>query len=239
VQPLLVLPTYNESMNIEACLRRIRLAQPTLAVLVVDDGSPDGTAEIVERLSGELGTIDVLHRTQKAGLGEAYRAGFAWGMDRGADVLIEMDADLSHPPEAIGSLLAAIDAGADLAIGSRYVAGGATPDWGARRRLLSRWGNLYATWLLRLPVADATAGFRAYRDTMLRSIELHTVIAEGFGFQVEMTWKTVLAGGRITEVPITFVERVGGKSKMSARIIVEAFMLVTRWGLRARTPHRR
>jgi dolichol-phosphate mannosyltransferase len=239
VQPLLVLPTYNESMNIEACLRRIRAAQPALAVLVVDDGSPDGTATIAERLAVELGAVDVLHRTQKAGLGEAYRAGFAWGMDHGADVLIEMDADLSHPPEAIGSLLAAIEDGADLAIGSRYVPGGSTPDWGARRRLLSRWGNRYAASLLRLPVADATAGFRAYRDSMLRSIELHTVIAEGFGFQVEMTWKTVLAGGRITEVPITFVERVGGKSKMSARIIIEAFMLVTRWGLRVRTPHRR
>lgn len=227
---LVVLPTFNESENIELVLGRIRQALPDCGVLVVDDGSPDGTAEIAERVGKEIGGVDVLRRPAKAGLGSAYRAGFAWGLGRDWDVMIEMDADLSHDPDALASLVAPVaDDRADLVVGSRYVPGGSIPNWKWHRRLLSQSGNIYASVLLGLHVTDSTSGFRAYRADMLRRIELGDVRAEGYGFQIEMVYEVLRAGGRVTEVPIRFVDRVEGKSKMSAYIVVEALALVTFW----------
>ncbi|HUY63828.1 MAG TPA: polyprenol monophosphomannose synthase [Acidimicrobiales bacterium] len=230
---LVVLPTYNEAENIERVLRRIRLALPDGGVLVVDDGSPDGTAEIAERVGKELGAVEVLRRAQKSGLGSAYRAGFAWGLERGWDVLVEMDADLSHDPDALPALVAPLaDGHVDLVVGSRYVSGGSIPNWKWHRRLLSQSGNIYASAMLGLHVTDSTSGFRAYGAGILRRIDLGGVRAEGYGFQIEMIHHVRAAGGRITEVPIRFVDRVEGKSKMSTAIVVEALGLVTWWALR-------
>jgi dolichol-phosphate mannosyltransferase len=230
MQMLVVLPTYDEAANIEQVLERTRTALPDADILVVDDGSPDGTAAIAARVGKELGRIDVLERHRRSGLGDAYRAGFAWGMERGAEVLIEMDSDLSHDPDALPSLVAPIE-DHDLVIGSRYVAGGQIPKWRLHRRMLSKGGNLYAAWMLGVNVRDMTAGFRAYRSTLIKAIDLDTVSADGYGFQIEMTYRAGRAGGRITEVPISFVDRQVGYSKMSASIIVEAMILVTRWGV--------
>ena len=231
--PLVVLPTYQEAENVETVLRRIRAALPDAHVLVVDDGSPDGTADLAEKLAEELGGVDVLRRPGKEGLGSAYRAGFRWGLDRDFDVLVEMDADLSHAPEDLPALLAVIaGGGADLVLGSRYVPGGATPEWPRIRRFLSVWANRYAAAALGLAVNDATAGFRAYTAAVLRRIDLEHSRAEGYGFQVEMVYRVVRLGGRIVEVPIAFTDRLEGRSKMSGRIVVEALALVTLWGLR-------
>jgi dolichol-phosphate mannosyltransferase len=232
--PLVILPTFNESENIDTVIERVRASVPDAAVLVVDDGSPDGTADLAEAAGVRLGQVDVLRRTEKAGLGAAYRAGFAWGMERGHDVLIEMDADLSHDPDDLPALIAAVEHGADLAIGSRYVPGGSIPDWSWYRRMLSRWGNRYAAGVLGLAVNDATAGFRAYRSSILRDIDLEHVVAEGYGFQVEMTYQVVRGGGAVVEVPISFTDRVLGESKMSGRIVFEALVLVTWWAVRDR-----
>jgi dolichol-phosphate mannosyltransferase len=228
---LVVLPTYNEAENIEHVLARIRGALPDGGVLVVDDGSPDGTADLAERAGKELGGVDVLRRPRKAGLGSAYRAGFAWGLERGWDALVEMDADLSHEPEALPALVAPLDQGYDLSVGSRYIPGGSIPNWAWHRRLLSEGGNRYASLMLDLSVADSTSGFRAYRADMLRRIDLSRVRADGYGFQIEMVAQVRSHGGRVTEVPIRFVDRVEGKSKMSGRIVVEALLLVTWWGI--------
>ena len=237
---LIVLPTYQEATNIVTVLQRIRAAVPTAEVLVVDDNSPDGTADLAEATAREIGGVDVLRRPGKAGLGSAYRAGFAHGLAAGADVLVEMDADLQHDPAALPSLLRPALAGeADLVIGSRYVPGGSIPDWPFHRRALSRWGNRYAAAMLGLDVADTTAGFRAYRAEMVRKLELETVSTDGYGFQIDMTYRVTRAGGRIIEVPIAFTERVRGKSKMSGRIIVEALVAVTWWGIRDRVRGRR
>ena len=234
MRPLVVLPTYNEALNIAEVLTKTRAAVPDAEVLVVDDGSPDGTADLAEALGKELEQIQVLRRPGKAGLGSAYRAGFRVGLDRGLDVMIEMDSDLSHDPAALPSLLAAIDEGADLVIGSRYVPGGSIPNWRLHRRLLSRWGNRYAAAVLNLDVHDCTAGYRAYRATLLNRIDLDAVRADGYGFQIEMTYVVSQAGGKIVEVPISFSDRVRGTSKMSGRIVVEAMVLVTWWGIRDR-----
>ena len=236
---LVVLPTYNESENIDHVLRRIRAALPDATVLVVDDGSPDGTADAAEVLGKELGNIEVMRRESKSGLGSAYRAGFRWGLDRGFGACIEMDADLSHEPEALPSLVAPLAAGKELVIGSRYVPGGVIPNWAWHRRLLSRGGNLYASTLLGLGVSDATAGFRAYAASLLERIELDQVRAEGYGFQIEMTYAARRAGAPILEVPISFVDRVEGESKMSAFIVFEALGLVTLWGLQRLVGSRR
>ena len=227
---LVVLPTYNEAQTIEAVLRRTRAAVPDASILVVDDGSPDGTADLAEKLAAELGRIDVMRRDRPMGLGDAYRAGFHWGLERGVDVLCEMDSDLSHDPDSLPSLLAALEH-ADLVIGSRYVPGGSIPQWGLFRRLLSRGGNLYSAIMLGLPVKDMTAGFRAYRASLVRTLELDTVQADGYGFQIEMTYRAAQGGARIVEVPISFVERELGQSKMSSDIVVEAIKLVTLWGV--------
>ncbi|HMK63508.1 MAG TPA: polyprenol monophosphomannose synthase [Acidimicrobiales bacterium] len=228
---LVVLPTYNEAENIERMLTAIRQSVPDAAVLVVDDGSPDGTAEIVERAGKELGGIDLLRRAGKSGLGSAYRAGFAWGLERGFEAMVEMDADFSHDPRAIAALVAPLQHGVDLSVGSRYVPGGTIPNWAWHRRLLSQGGNRYASVLLGLHVADSTSGFRAYRADILRQLDLGRVRADGYGFQIEMVYQVLLHGGRVEEVPIRFVDRVQGTSKMSTHIVVEALLLVSWWGL--------
>jgi dolichol-phosphate mannosyltransferase len=199
-------------------------------VLVVDDGSPDGTAEIAERLGKELGSIEVMRRHRKSGLGSAYRAGFRWGLERDFDACVEMDADLSHEPEALPDLVGALSDGCELAVGSRYIPGGAIPNWAWHRRLLSRGGNVYASALLGLGVADSTSGFRVYSATVLRRIDLDRIRADGYGFQIEMTYQAKRAGASVVEVPIRFVDRVDGQSKMSMFIVVEALALVTWWG---------
>jgi dolichol-phosphate mannosyltransferase len=234
VRVLVLLPTFNEIENVEDVLRRTRAALPDADVLVIDDGSPDGTADRAEKLDVELGGIEVLRRGAKSGLGSAYRAGFRVGLARGYDVMIEMDADLSHDPAVLPELVAAVERGADLAVGSRYVPGGSIPDWKWARRAISRGGCLYARTLLGLSVHDATAGFRAYHRRALERIPLDAVRADGYGFQVEMTYLTQGNGGRIVEMPITFRDRTLGRSKMSMRIVVEALVFVTWWGLRDR-----
>ena len=231
---LIVVPTYQEAANIENVLEQIREAYPPATVLVVDDNSPDGTANIAEKVGEKLGRVDVLRRPGKAGLGSAYRAGFAWGFDRDFDVFIEMDADLSHDPKALASLVQGIEEGADLVVGSRYVPGGAIPGWPAHRVLLSRYGNKYARLVLGLKLNDATSGYRAFRATKLANIDFHNVRADGYGFQIEMAYRMSRLGSVIREVPITFVDRTEGESKMSSRIIFEALALVTGWGFRDR-----
>ena len=231
---LVVIPTYQEADNIVEVLTRARHACPAADVLVVDDSSPDGTAELAERCGADLGGISVLRRPKEAGgLGSAYRAGFRRGLDEGYDVLVEMDADLSHDPAVLPMLVAeVVEHGADLAIGSRYVPGGAIPQWSAWRRGLSRGGNRYADVALALGVSDATSGFRAYRAGTLERIEIDHIRANGYGFQIETVYRAVRTGHRVTEVPITFVERVEGHSKMRGRIIVEALVYVTGWAVR-------
>lgn len=235
MSPLVVLPTYQEAENIRTVLERIRCAVPDAHVLVVDDGSPDGTADLAEKAGADLGNVAVLRRPGKSGLGPAYRAGFAWGLERGHDPILEMDADLQHDPEVLPLLIEATTAGAnDLAIGSRYVPGGAIDGWPMSRQLLSRFGNRYIGLMLSMPVRDATAGFRSYRAEILKRIGLERVRADGYGFQIEMAYAVARAGGRITEIPITFHQRHRGESKMSPAIVSEALALVTRWGVRDR-----
>jgi dolichol-phosphate mannosyltransferase len=232
-------PTYREAENIEELLQRLRAAVPYAHILVIDDASPDGTAEIADKVAASLGGIEVLRRPGKSGLGAAYRAGHAIGIARGYDVMVQIDADLSHQPEALPALLAAVDDGADLAIGSRYVEGGATPNWPVYRLALSRWGCRYSAWALDIKVSDLTAGYRAYRGPALARMQFASTRSNGYSFQIEMTYRLVKVGGRVTEVPITFTDRERGTSKMSGRIVVEAIALVTWWGLRDRVLRRR
>jgi dolichol-phosphate mannosyltransferase len=238
VSSLVVLPTYQEADNVPVVLRRLRAATDQVDVVVVDDGSPDGTADIAQAVADELGGIFVLRRTDKRGLGEAYRAGFAWGLARGYSALVEMDADLSHDPVDVPVLLEGLTR-ADLVIGSRYVPGGSIPDWAWHRRLLSRAGNRYSSVLLGLGVADLTSGFRAYRADILGKVGLDEVRAGGYGFQIEMAFRVAQAGGRIEETPIRFVDRTRGESKMSLRITAEALVLVSGWGIRRLAQDRR
>ena len=221
-----VVPTYDEIANIERLLREVRAAAPDARVLVVDDGSPDGTADRAEALGRELGNIEVMRRTEKNGLGNAYRAGLRRAIDDGAEVCVQMDADLSHPPSELPALISNVEHGADLCIGSRYVPGGRVVNWPRQRRMLSRWGNRYAAGVLGLAVNDATAGYRAYRSEALERMEFETVGAEGYGFQIEMTHRLVSAGGRVVEFPITFADRTEGESKLSGNIVKEALLLV-------------
>ena len=231
---LVVLPTFNEAENIVEVLERLRAAVPDAVVMVVDDASPDGTAEIVESVADRLGAVEVMRRPAKSGLGSAYRDGFREGLQRGFDVLVEMDSDLSHDPAALPSLLGAVEDGAALALGSRYVPGGSIPAWSWHRRALSRWGNRYAAAMLGFGLADATSGYRAYTADAMAKIDFHTVRADGYGFQIEMAYRVHSTGGTVVEVPITFTDRVRGESKMSSRIIIEALILVTWWGVKAR-----
>lgn len=226
---LVVLPTYQEAENIEVVLRKLRELS-NASVLVVDDSSPDGTAEIAQRVADELGEVHVLSRPAKAGLGSAYRAGFRWGLEHGFDALVEMDADLSHDPAVVPKLTGELGGSVELVVGSRYVPGGEIPAWPAHRRAISRLGNLYAGAALKLPVLDLTSGFRAYAACLLRRMDLDEIRADGYGFQIEMVRAAVMAGAETREVPITFVDRERGRSKMSMRTIVEALLLVTWWG---------
>jgi dolichol-phosphate mannosyltransferase len=231
VRVLVIVPTYNEIDNIAEVIARIGTALPQAGILVVDDGSPDGTADAVEALSADRPGLQLLRRAAKSGLGSAYRAGFAYGLDHGYDAMIEMDADLSHDPAALPELVAPLDEATEVVIGSRYIPGGSIPNWSWHRHLLSRGGNLYASAVLGLGVSDSTAGFRAYAASLLRRIELETVHAEGYGFQIEMTYRAKQAGASIVEVPIRFVDRTAGESKMSSAIVVEALGLVSWWGM--------
>lgn len=228
----LVIPTYNEAENVDRILRATsaeleRVVPGEYRILVVDDGSPDGTGQLAEALAAELGTIEVLHRAEKAGLGHAYLAGFAHALERGADLLIEMDADFSHDPSYLPDLLEAAK-DADLVLGSRYVDGGGVEDWGLARRVISRGGGLYARAILRVGVHDLTGGFKCIRREVLEAIDLGSVRAEGYVFQIEVTYRALLAGFRVREVPIVFRDRTDGASKMSARIAIEAMWLVPR-----------
>jgi dolichol-phosphate mannosyltransferase len=231
MRPLVVIPTFNEAENIERMLHRIHECLPEAGVLVVDDGSPDGTADLVAAASTSRPDVHLLRRSAKSGLGSAYRAGFAWGLERGYDVFVEIDADFSHDPAALPTVIAPLGEGFDVCIGSRYIEGGSIPNWAWHRHLLSRGGNVYASIVLGLGVADATAGYRAYSARILRKLDLDRIRAEGYGFQIEMTYRSKQHGGRIIEVPIKFVDREAGESKMSSRIVVEALGLVTWWGL--------
>jgi glycosyltransferase involved in cell wall biosynthesis len=223
-----VVPTYNEADNIETLLRAVRKELPFAEVLVIDDGSPDGTSELAAALADELGSIEVVRRATKDGLGAAYRAGLRVAIGRGAEICVQMDADLSHDPTMLPALVSVVEHGADLAIGSRYVPGGITLNWPRRRRWLSRWGNRYAAGVLGLAVNDVTAGYRAYRSTALERMEFDSVVADGYGFQIEMTYRLVRLGGKVVEFPITFPDRTEGESKMSGSIVSEALGLVLR-----------
>ena len=234
MRTLIVLPTFNEADNIVEVLQKLRAVVPEASVLVVDDSSPDGTADLVEKVAEEIGDVSVMRRPAKSGLGSAYRDGFRHGLAAGYDVMVEMDSDLSHDPAALPLLLTAVADGAALALGSRYIPGGSIPDWSWHRRALSRWGNRYAAAVLGIDVKDATSGYRAYRAEALAGIDFHTVQADGYGFQVEMAYRVLASGGRIVEVPISFTDRVRGESKMSSRIVVEALVLVTWWAIRDR-----
>lgn len=234
-----VVPTYNEVDNLERLVRALVDVDPTLGVLVVDDGSTDGTAQLAHRLAAEFENVGVIDRPLKAGIGSAYRDGFASAISGGAEVCIQIDADLSHDPADLPALLANIAHGADLAIGSRYVPGGKTANWPWSRRWLSRWGNRYAAGVLGLAVNDATAGYRAYRADALKWMDYGTVTAEGYGFQIEMTHRMVRAGGKIVEFPIEFRDRHAGTSKLSRGIVREAVLLVLRLWLDDRRDRRR
>ena len=231
----LILPTYNEAENIEALVRAalVQLESTGIGhtILVVDDGSPDGTGLIAERLSGELEPVRVLHRPRKDGLGRAYLAGFALALEEGVELVLEMDSDFSHDPADLPRLIAAADA-ADLVLGSRYVPGGGVTEWGSVRRLLSRGGSAYARILLGVPVRDLTGGFKCFHRRVLEAINLEDVHADGYGFQIELTYKAVRAGFSVTEVPILFRERRVGSSKMTASIALEAVWKVPALRLR-------
>jgi dolichol-phosphate mannosyltransferase len=230
---LVVVPTYNERDNLDPVLDRLAAAVPAADVLVVDDGSPDGTGDLADARAARDERVHVLHREAKSGLGGAYVAGFRWGLERGYDALVEMDADGSHAPEQLPDLLAALPT-ADVVLGSRWVEGGAVVDWPRRRELLSRGGNTYARLALGLPVRDATGGFRVYRRDVLAGMELGDIASQGYCFQVDLVWRAWQAGWRVVEVPITFVERTAGVSKMNQKIVVEALWRVTVWAAKSR-----
>ncbi|GAA3052635.1 MULTISPECIES: polyprenol monophosphomannose synthase [Actinomycetes] len=230
---LTIIPTYNEIEALPITVQRLRAAVPESDVLVVDDNSPDGTGQLAERMGHQDPQIQVLHRRAKNGLGGAYIAGFRWGLDQGYDVLIELDADGSHQPEQLPDLIAKIDE-ADLVIGSRWVPGGAVVNWPFHRELISRAGSLYSRTMLGLGVRDITAGYRVFRRSTLEDVDLGSIESVGYGFQVDMTFRVARQRKTIVEVPITFVERTLGASKMSSDIVVEAMLNVTRWGLAAR-----
>jgi dolichol-phosphate mannosyltransferase len=240
----LIIPTYNERANLEGVVRSAaaeleRTVPEAFRILVVDDNSPDGTGAMADMLAAELDTVEVLHRPAKAGLGQAYRAGFARALDAGASMVIEMDADFSHDPRYLPRLLAEAE-NADLVLGSRYVRGGGVRDWGMLRRLISRGGGLYARTILGVEVRDLTGGFKCIRREVLEAIDLETVRADGYVFQIEVTYRALMAGFKVREVPIVFVDRAAGKSKMSTRIALEAIWVVPairRGGAAALTRH--
>ncbi|WP_199432123.1 polyprenol monophosphomannose synthase [Qaidamihabitans albus] len=230
---LVIIPTYNERENLTPLVRRLHAALPQVHVLVVDDDSPDGTGALADELAESDDRIRVLHRSEKAGLGAAYVAGFRWGLDRGYRTLVEMDADGSHAPEDLPRVLAAL-VDSDLVIGSRYVPGGSVVNWPKRRELLSRAANIYSRLAIGVRVNDITAGFRAYRHEVLEKLALDEIASHGYCFQIDLTWRTVREGFTVVEVPITFTDREIGESKMSGSIVREAALRVAAWGLRRR-----
>jgi dolichol-phosphate mannosyltransferase len=230
---IIVMPTYNERQNLEIMAARIRESVPDVDVLVVDDNSPDGTGDLADKLSEADSHVHVMHRTEKAGLGRAYVAGFAWALEQGYNAIVEMDADGSHRPEDLPRLLTALS-GADGVIGSRYIPGGTVVNWPKSREFLSRGANVYNRVMLGISIKDATGGFRVYRAATLRKIDLGNIESAGYCFQIDMTLRVLQAGLKLTEVPITFVERERGSSKMSNAVIREAFFRVARWGISAR-----
>lgn len=236
---MVVVPTYQEAENIGLLLRQLRETVPHADLLVVDDASSDGTAEVARQVNAELGQIEVLGRPGKAGLGSAYRAGFETGLERGYEVLVSMDADFSHDPAVLPALLAAVDDGADLVIGSRYVPGGHIPDWPLYRRALSRYGNRYASIVLGLPVKDLTSGYRAYRAHTLLELYRQEIRTNGYGALIEMGYRVAASGAEVAEVPISFMDRQLGHSKMSGSIALETLWQVTRLGIRDRRRRRR
>jgi dolichol-phosphate mannosyltransferase len=228
------LPTYNERENLEPMVRALgEVLREGDRVLVIDDASPDGTGELADVLAGELGFVDVLHRERKEGLGPAYLAGFRRALAEGAELVLEMDCDFSHDPKDVPRLIAAVEGGADLALGSRYVPGGSIPNWGVVRRAISSAGNVYARVLLRSGVRDLTGGFKAFRRRVLEALDLDAIEAKGYAFQVETTYRTVRGGFRVVEIPIAFVDREEGTSKMSRAIVFEAAWRVPLLRLRA------
>ena len=229
---LIVMPTYNERQNLEIIAGRIREAVPDADLLVVDDNSPDGTGDLADKLAEKDSRVQVMHRTEKAGLGRAYVAGFTWALDGGYDLIVEMDADGSHRPEDLPRLLAT-SGEADAVIGSRYVPGGTVVNWPVSRQVLSFGANLYTRIMLGVRVKDATGGFRVYRAATLRKIDLSGIQSAGYCFQVDMTLRVLQGGMSIKEVPITFVERERGASKMSRSVILESFVRIARWGIGA------
>jgi dolichol-phosphate mannosyltransferase len=228
---LVVIPTYNERENLADIVARLLRSAPAVDVLVVDDDSPDGTGALASALASGHDRIHVLHREGKQGLGAAYRAGFAWGLERGYERFVEMDADGSHQPEQLGRLLDRLDT-SDVVLGSRWVSGGAVENWPLQRSILSRGGSLYARIALGVPIRDVTGGYRAFTADALRAIDYADVLSQGYCFQIDMLWRAYSAGLRISEVPITFVERIHGESKMSSGIVREAILRVTVWGVR-------
>jgi dolichol-phosphate mannosyltransferase len=234
---LVIIPTYNEAENIKAIVGRVRKAVPEAHVLVADDNSPDGTGKLADALAEREEWVHVLHRAGKEGLGAAYIAGFRWAREKGYDVVVEMDADGSHAPEQLPRLLAALET-ADLVLGSRWVDGGEVKNWPKSREVLSRGGNAYTRIALGLPLKDATGGYRAYRRTVLDPLLDSGIASQGYCFQVDLAWQVWRAGHRVVEVPITFVERVRGESKMSRAIVVEALWRVTVWGVTSRRSRR-
>ena len=235
---LVVVPTYNEAENLEPIADRLHAAVPQAHLLVVDDASPDGTGELADRLAARHPWVHVLHRPGKAGLGAAYVAGFAWARENDYDVVVEMDADGSHAPEELPRLLAALES-ADVVLGSRWVEGGRVVNWPRSREVLSRGGNWWARQMLGLPLRDATGGYRAYRRPVLDALPLGEVASQGYCFQVDLAWQAWRSGWRLVEVPITFLERVRGESKMSRAIVLEALWRVTWWGLSSGRSRRR
>ncbi|MDF2745804.1 MAG: ppm1 [Propionibacteriaceae bacterium] len=230
---LIIIPTYNESENVERIIARTRAAVPHADILIADDNSPDGTGKLADALAAADDHIHVMHRLGKEGLGAAYLAGFEWGINSDYDVLVEMDADGSHQPEQLPLLLKAIT-DADLVLGSRWVEGGKVVNWPKSRVILSRGGNLWTRIALGIPLKDATGGFRAFRRPTLLGIGLDNVASAGYCFQVDLAWRALKAGYRVVEVPITFIEREYGDSKMSRAIVVEALLLTTAWGIKHR-----
>ena len=230
---IIVMPTYNERQNLEIISGRVRVAVPDADLLIVDDNSPDGTGDLADKISETDRRVHVMHRTEKAGLGRAYVAGFSWALEHGYDVIVQMDADGSHRPENLPALLSALDS-ADAVIGSRYVPGGTVVNWPKSRELLSRGANLYNRLLLGISIRDATGGFRAYPASTLRRLDLNNIESAGYCFQIDMTLRVLQAALKLKEVPITFVERERGASKMSSAVIREAFFRVAQWGIIAR-----
>ena len=232
-QVLVVIPTYNERDNIGKIVKRLHTALPDVHVLVVDDGSPDGTGQLADEMAAADDRVHVMHRTEKAGLGAAYVAGFQWALERDYGVICEMDADGSHAPEQLHRLLDALPQ-ADLVLGSRWVPGGEVVNWPAQRKFLSLGGSLYSRLALGANIRDMTGGYRAFRADTLRKLNLASVASAGYCFQIDLLWRTLELGFRVREVPITFLEREFGESKMSGNIVREALIRVTKWGLRRR-----